>query len=1018
MSVHSEPSLNFERVRIGGYELDIDPKALYGLMILSLIIVLGLIIGGIVYATPFSIGIFDDPEPEADLITNSSDYEMRVGEPVKLDASDSENPTDEPLTYAYDVTGNGAYDYSNEDETMTHVYNEPGEHTAQVYVETVDGEMDTATTTVKIAEPIEASNLSVSQDNQHIRLEFNATEEIDIIESRINHTSSDYNATLSESDFDTTSDFNYTATHQPDESGEYNITGDFDIGIEGESSLGSEVQGFENKSVFYDNDTPELRNGTTINNTNTTFVVSDNHSYVNTSTIDNDTFEVKDGELEKVDVLTEEDSRDILVSAYIEEPVESENTTISIKEDEFVADVNDNRLTSEDNESSVKIKDIDGVAPMITNTELIDTTTIDVNITERGSGLAIPDDPRTLFSATPGYIENATFQDNATESTDTLRLELAQPVDSETIDLELERALKDNLDNELTEFNTTLNDTDGVPPRIHDVELVQPEFISIYIEEDGSGLNENSVDTDSFEVEDREILDVTLSDADESDNATIDSNVTVTNTTDTEALIALNDSLPSSDSMLNLTEDGIEDNAENVKNNDSFSIDVTAVNAPDVNEFEIEQEFDLLMNITLITDSPAELIDVRMETGQYITEDDFELVDENNGNYTYNAVVESEEYGELTGEVDELADEFGNNREEFNAQDTVNLPEEWQMNSVNPSQSGYSQTDETPLTTPSNTNAGITTEAGSSASSISVVGDHIFSTDTSGNLLSTDINTGIENYEWPIADTINTSPAIRGDNVVVTAEDGTLQNVNPLTHEVKWTVETDNANPTSPIIVDDVIVVGSSTNLYTYELESGDEIWPQNLGDEITTTPAVEEDKIITGTESGIYALDVDTANDEWDDNFDSPVRDIAIHEGNIATITEDMFYLYDISGDKIESNELDNMPTNVSISDELIVITFNNGEIKGYDYDTGNELWNEQFGEEGEEHTLGNPTITTDLVMFTESDDRIWGLDTLDGDDQWDVNYNDASIKGSDLVIVDDSIYIATEEEDILIYE
>jgi outer membrane protein assembly factor BamB len=128
-----------------------------------------------------------------------------------------------------------------------------------------------------------------------------------------------------------------------------------------------------------------------------------------------------------------------------------------------------------------------------------------------------------------------------------------------------------------------------------------------------------------------------------------------------------------------------------------------------------------------------------------------------------------------------------------------------------------------------------------------------------GHLYGVDRATGKErwNFDHQVSWVVG-SPAIAGDRAIVGSSDGHfVQAVELATGKELWRSRTDSNALSSPARAGDVAIVGDATGaLLAYDVATGTELWRFRTGESIHSSPLVRAGRIYVGSDDGkIYAL-------------------------------------------------------------------------------------------------------------------------------------------------------------------
>lgn len=122
-----------------------------------------------------------------------------------------------------------------------------------------------------------------------------------------------------------------------------------------------------------------------------------------------------------------------------------------------------------------------------------------------------------------------------------------------------------------------------------------------------------------------------------------------------------------------------------------------------------------------------------------------------------------------------------------------------------------------------------------------------------GMLVRADVATG--EIVWRNRDTeqsVFTTPAVDGESVLFSCDDGGVYALDLETGARRWRFETPG-EPTSPVIARDRVVVTANGTLYILQLRDGRELWSRDVSDRISS-PAVISGRIIVGCDDGTVA--------------------------------------------------------------------------------------------------------------------------------------------------------------------
>lgn len=513
----------FDGLVIGGnFKISLNSNAEYAFLTFVLVSIVSFIIVGIVLLVvpllsmvistiPIPFISADVPPPEADLTTNSPNYERNVGEGVLLDARSS--VTDSAgLRYKFDVNGDGTVDYQTSRGSVFHKYDEPGNYTASVTVVDTHNQNDTANVTVRVNEQPRVNDYTVDFEDGDINVSIVASEELSAFE--VTQVGPSGETTVwDRSDFDSVALTNETYQYQTEIS-EY-ANGDHEFVL----SYIQDMYGEDAQStvpvrdmVRADDGPPELTNGVMESSTEFVITVEDPIGVVSDG-INTDTFETNVGEISDINIRAE--STNVIVEGTLKEPLDTDNITVSIAPDQYIEDKQGNRLTSTDvNRNSVTITGVDSVAPRIESAALIDETTVEVMIREDGSGI----DRSALVLASPeivgsdvGFVSDVSQVNDSQVTPIKYRLNLDESLnesmsEDKEISLVMDQ-LKDKAGNTNRNIETVINRSANnatiespTSLQVTNAEAITKESIVVTIEDSENGIDMSSIRSNTFAI--------------------------------------------------------------------------------------------------------------------------------------------------------------------------------------------------------------------------------------------------------------------------------------------------------------------------------------------------------------------------------------------------------------------------------------------------------------------------------------------------------------------------------------
>lgn len=156
---------------------------------------------------------------------------------------------------------------------------------------------------------------------------------------------------------------------------------------------------------------------------------------------------------------------------------------------------------------------------------------------------------------------------------------------------------------------------------------------------------------------------------------------------------------------------------------------------------------------------------------------------------------------------------------------------------------------------------------------------------------------------WDYWDYYSSSPVVVSGMVVVGSLDGSVYALDASTGKVRWSFATKNIVRSSPAVWDGRVFVGGvDGHLYCLDLKSGSKLWEfatiqgsiSELG-EVISTPAVAGGVVYFGSrDCNLYALDAKTGKELWRNSHDPSwiMGSPAVGEGRVFVGSSDGFFL------------------------------------------------------------------------------------------------------------------------------
>ena len=96
---------------------------------------------------------------------------------------------------------------------------------------------------------------------------------------------------------------------------------------------------------------------------------------------------------------------------------------------------------------------------------------------------------------------------------------------------------------------------------------------------------------------------------------------------------------------------------------------------------------------------------------------------------------------------------------------------------------------------------------------------------------------------------IFSTPAVNGQWVIFSADDGFVYGLDRATGKQRWKFETPGF-PTSAVISKDKVIVPSDGVLYLLDLQTGEKLWSYEVSDQISS-PAIIDGMIVVSSDDG-----------------------------------------------------------------------------------------------------------------------------------------------------------------------
>jgi hypothetical protein len=474
-----------------------------------------LLLSGIGYGV-FATFINTNAEPEADIQTNARNFEQTL-DSVQVSAENSTDPDGDSLQYSFDTNNDGVFEVR---DTSNPVINPsfPSEGVYTVTVRVSDGsKSDTVSTIVRVNERPNVSDITLSDAPRDvssdtigvntIRVDVQSSEELETLNVSLD--GENINRTHTIDDFQIEQENRYVSLVdvQTPETRELtaslsSATDEYDVSVENTNV---------SDSITTDSLPPvmvEARSEPTPRNISVLF--SDNLSGINISTIQRSDFTLverfdestREKTVESIN-FTERDGQIVDVKITSATEIEANELVVSVEN----GSIEDN-LGNGIDDSNLTISQFDVVAPRVEGSQVINATAFRILFSDSG-GSGIDGNSISKGRLDIGLDTEFTLSSLISPENDNPRVNiiLSDPVDSVTTTLTIEN-LSDNAGNSRN-VTTRIEIPDGVSPRIENISRTSGNNIRFDVVDNGAGVNDSTVTSESFNVSDATIEDVT-----------------------------------------------------------------------------------------------------------------------------------------------------------------------------------------------------------------------------------------------------------------------------------------------------------------------------------------------------------------------------------------------------------------------------------------------------------------------------------------------------------------------------
>jgi outer membrane protein assembly factor BamB len=285
---------------------------------------------------------------------------------------------------------------------------------------------------------------------------------------------------------------------------------------------------------------------------------------------------------------------------------------------------------------------------------------------------------------------------------------------------------------------------------------------------------------------------------------------------------------------------------------------------------------------------------------------------------------------------------------------------------------------------------------GSEASGSPAIADEVlYVTANDGSVHAIDPITGEE--RWQMTHDylrVVTSPAVGGGAIYVSmayptsaARNGTVMALDKRSGTQLWEFFTKGRPVGSPVVSDFTLHVGTDDGfLYGLDTNLGTESWRFDAGFAVTASPAVADGTVFVSTADGVlHAVDADTGTERWQfatgmvQPLSAPtVADGVVHVGGADGVvyavdydTGEELWLFDTGGAILADS---------IVADGVLYVGSDSGHLFALDAATGSRRWSYDAGSAART----TPSATADTVVFGTMDGALHAVDTATGAASW----------------------------------
>lgn len=598
---------------------------------------------------------------------------------------------------------------------------------------------------------------------------------------------------------------------------------------------------------------------------------------------------------------------------------------------ETVSDLAGNSAT--DVKSTIPIDD--SVSPTV-ETINVNNRSLLLEIRDEGSGINMEDLDASDFELSNGQLRNA-IDTQTLEKRDgrTVRaqvtLQLAEDIAIDD-DILIIQGVTDEKGNEIDDV-IAVSGIDTREPQVDDIELIDQQTIELRMVDNGSGINFNTLSSDSFSIDERTV------------NAV---DVTQENESEAEIMISVTDPIEENDIVSLNVEEPILDNNDNVLR-EGFLLEVGGTSEPQV---------------TIVKNDPfrGQIIESIITSNTELTNFTVTMGDET---FTYDDYIESKP----------------NTGSQFSNRFRINQVGEYTVTVTNITTKGTAEIENTSQTFTLEATRPIQGDSESifdfDATGLTesyTIADNSIRSSLLGNYIVTMNNTNINTYYadnksklWSqeITTPSNIDPYLSGDTIAIQSDDG-VRTYDIKTGELKNVQTFDEANAAKIDRFGNLYFNTDDKQAISYNISSGDINYEIDGHSEQPVD--ITETSILSANGTKMFVYNRDSGSLIAQSNFGSEITRFEANADWVSIIRDNKLHIHDRQSLDTITTRQENVTEMISGQDHLYIHT-DNGQLKSINADDlGSVEWqfnidytvDQMLYTNGELHTRSNNTLYT----------------------------------------------------------